>query len=275
MTLRDLGVHRLRDLGRPEHVWQLVHPALPASSRALRSLDAYPSQPAGAAHPAGRSSRRDRRTPRSLSEERLVTLVGSAGVGKTRLALAVVSGPAGPSIGAACGGWSWRRCPIRTPSVAPRSPHSARIRLPARRWSISSPSSSATTRAWSSWTTVSTSSHRAPGSWPSCCRPGCGVGAGDEPRTARRPRRGRLAGAVAALPRPGPGRFGPGVVAVRRGAAVLGSRPSGPTLLHGGRSQRSRHRPDLSPARRHPAGHRAGRRPLPADVGGTNRRRPG
>ena len=41
VTLRDLGVHRLRDLGRPEHVWQLVHPDLPAEFGPLRSLDAY------------------------------------------------------------------------------------------------------------------------------------------------------------------------------------------------------------------------------------------
>ena len=27
-ALRDLGVHRLKDLGRPEHVYQLVHPEL-------------------------------------------------------------------------------------------------------------------------------------------------------------------------------------------------------------------------------------------------------
>ena len=30
--LLDLGEHRLRDLGRPEHVFQVVHPALAASS---------------------------------------------------------------------------------------------------------------------------------------------------------------------------------------------------------------------------------------------------
>ena len=32
-TLRDLGKHRLRDLGRSERVFQLVHPALRTSSR--------------------------------------------------------------------------------------------------------------------------------------------------------------------------------------------------------------------------------------------------
>jgi class 3 adenylate cyclase len=36
--LADLGVHRLRDLGQPEHVFGLVHPDLPAEFPPLRSL---------------------------------------------------------------------------------------------------------------------------------------------------------------------------------------------------------------------------------------------
>ena len=32
-ALRDLGEHRLQDLGRPEHVFQLVAPAWPRTSR--------------------------------------------------------------------------------------------------------------------------------------------------------------------------------------------------------------------------------------------------
>ncbi|MGH3695538.1 MAG: adenylate/guanylate cyclase domain-containing protein, partial [Pseudonocardiaceae bacterium] len=39
----DLGVHRLRDLGRPVHVFGLVHPDLPAGFPALRSLDTLPN----------------------------------------------------------------------------------------------------------------------------------------------------------------------------------------------------------------------------------------
>ena len=31
--LADLGTHRLKDLGRPERVWQVVHPELPAGRR--------------------------------------------------------------------------------------------------------------------------------------------------------------------------------------------------------------------------------------------------
>jgi class 3 adenylate cyclase len=42
VTLRDMGEHRLRDLVRPERVFQLVHPDLPADFPALRSLDVRP-----------------------------------------------------------------------------------------------------------------------------------------------------------------------------------------------------------------------------------------
>jgi predicted ATPase/class 3 adenylate cyclase/DNA-binding CsgD family transcriptional regulator len=89
VTLRDLGLHRLRDLGRPEHVWQLVHPDLRAAFGLLRSLDAYrhnlPIQLTSLVGRVGEIA--ELRV--LFSEERLVTLVGSAGVGKTRLALAV------------------------------------------------------------------------------------------------------------------------------------------------------------------------------------------
>ena len=42
MSLRDLGSHRLKDLQRPEQVFQLLHPDLPADFPALKSLDAHP-----------------------------------------------------------------------------------------------------------------------------------------------------------------------------------------------------------------------------------------
>ena len=37
--LRSLGEHRLRDLSRPEHVYQLLHPDLPSEFPPLKSLD--------------------------------------------------------------------------------------------------------------------------------------------------------------------------------------------------------------------------------------------
>jgi class 3 adenylate cyclase len=40
VRLRDLGEHRLRDLIDAEHIYQLIHPDLPATFPALRSLGA-------------------------------------------------------------------------------------------------------------------------------------------------------------------------------------------------------------------------------------------
>ncbi|MFI5342376.1 MAG: adenylate/guanylate cyclase domain-containing protein, partial [Candidatus Methylomirabilales bacterium] len=49
ISLRDLGECRLKDLVRPERVFQLLHPDLPAEFPPLRTLDAYannlPAQP--------------------------------------------------------------------------------------------------------------------------------------------------------------------------------------------------------------------------------------
>src|SRR5262245_121608 len=41
--LRDLGEHRFKDLQRPEHVYQLVDPALQAEFPPLQTLDARPN----------------------------------------------------------------------------------------------------------------------------------------------------------------------------------------------------------------------------------------
>ena len=40
-SLRDLGEHRLKDLFRPERVFQLLAPGLPSEFPPLRTLDAY------------------------------------------------------------------------------------------------------------------------------------------------------------------------------------------------------------------------------------------
>ncbi len=85
--LVDCGVHRLRDLGRPEHVYALLHSELPAERAPLRSLDAFPnSLPDQLTSFVGRN-RELEEIHGALEETRLLTLTGAGGVGKTRLAL--------------------------------------------------------------------------------------------------------------------------------------------------------------------------------------------
>jgi class 3 adenylate cyclase len=43
IELRDLGTHRLKDLSRPEHIYQLLAPDLPIEFPTLRTLDARPN----------------------------------------------------------------------------------------------------------------------------------------------------------------------------------------------------------------------------------------
>jgi class 3 adenylate cyclase len=42
-SLRDMGAHRLKDLKDPEHLFQVIHPDLPADVPSLKSLDARPN----------------------------------------------------------------------------------------------------------------------------------------------------------------------------------------------------------------------------------------
>jgi predicted ATPase/class 3 adenylate cyclase len=89
--LVPLGEHRLRDLGRPEVLYQLAHPGLIREFPALRTLDSYPGNlPLQVSSFIGR----DREVARALSaleESRILTLTGVGGVGKTRLALQVAA----------------------------------------------------------------------------------------------------------------------------------------------------------------------------------------
>jgi predicted ATPase/class 3 adenylate cyclase len=89
VALRDLGEHRLKDLTYPEQIYQIVTADLPADFPALKTLAAHrtnlPAQPTPL---IGRAA--EVRTIGDLlrgADVRLVTLTGSGGVGKTRLAL--------------------------------------------------------------------------------------------------------------------------------------------------------------------------------------------
>jgi predicted ATPase/class 3 adenylate cyclase/Tfp pilus assembly protein PilF len=87
VSLRSLGVHRLKDLQRLEHIFQVVHPDLPYEFSALRTLDAVPNNlPVQLTSFIGRE-REMKEVKELLKQTRLLTLTGSGGCGKTRLAL--------------------------------------------------------------------------------------------------------------------------------------------------------------------------------------------
>ena len=86
ISLRELGSHRLKDLQRPEQVFQLIHPDLPPDFPELNSLDAHPHNlPVQLTSFIGREEEIDE-VRGLLSTARLVTLAGTGGSGKTRLA---------------------------------------------------------------------------------------------------------------------------------------------------------------------------------------------
>ncbi|MDQ6795311.1 MAG: tetratricopeptide repeat protein [Chloroflexota bacterium] len=89
--LVDRGEHRLRDLDRPEQVFQLVAPDLPRDFPALRSLGAFRTNLSSQLTSfVGRE--RELAEVRALTDEhRLVCLIGTGGTGKTRLMLQVGS----------------------------------------------------------------------------------------------------------------------------------------------------------------------------------------
>ena len=92
VTLRDLGWHRLKDIEAPEHIYQLVAADLDERFPPLRSLGARTSLPLALTPLVGRDDDLSRlRTEIQQPGVRLVTLTGTGGVGKTRLALAAAS----------------------------------------------------------------------------------------------------------------------------------------------------------------------------------------
>jgi predicted ATPase len=85
--LVDRGAQRLKDLSRPENVWELCHPDLPGGFGPLRSLDRLPNNlPVQLTAFVGRTAELAELRA-LLSHCRLLTLNGVGGCGKTRLAL--------------------------------------------------------------------------------------------------------------------------------------------------------------------------------------------
>ena len=115
--LADLGAHPVRDLPRPERVVQLCHPDIRNEFPPLRTARATRSHnlPAQLTNFVGRSGQIDE-IRRLLCTNRLVTLTGAGGAGKTRLAVEVASGLPDEF---ADGVWWIDLAPVADPIVVP------------------------------------------------------------------------------------------------------------------------------------------------------------
>ena len=89
--LRDMGERRLKDLTRPEHIYQLLAPGLPFDFPPLKTLDTFQTNlPAQVTSFIGRE-KEILAIKALLTKNRLTTLTGSGGAGKTRLSLQVAA----------------------------------------------------------------------------------------------------------------------------------------------------------------------------------------
>jgi predicted ATPase/class 3 adenylate cyclase len=91
VSLLDLGEHHLKDLIRPERIFQLLSPDLPKDFPALKSLNILPNNlPPQLTSFIGRE-REMQEAKKLLGSARLLTLIGPGGTGKTRLSLQVAA----------------------------------------------------------------------------------------------------------------------------------------------------------------------------------------
>ena len=91
VSLRDLGKHRLKDVLRPAHLYQLTIVGLPADFPPLKTLDSCPNNLPVQLTPLIGREKEVAAVQYLLQREdvRLVTLTGPGGTGKTRLGLQV------------------------------------------------------------------------------------------------------------------------------------------------------------------------------------------
>jgi len=86
--LRDLGEHRLKDLSRPQRLYQLELDGLPCEFPPLKTLDNRPTNlPVQPNELIGRERELDEAAALLRDGLRVLTLTGTGGTGKTRLAL--------------------------------------------------------------------------------------------------------------------------------------------------------------------------------------------
>ena len=91
LALKDLGLHRLKDLAQPERLFQLMIGGLPDKFPPLKTLEATPNNlPTQLTSFIGRDDQ-VREATQLLARARLLTLTGPGGTGKTRLSLQIAA----------------------------------------------------------------------------------------------------------------------------------------------------------------------------------------
>ena len=90
VAMRSLGMHRLKDLARPEHLFDLVIAGLHSEFPPIRSLEAPIDLPEQLTSFVGRHAEITQ-ARQLLAATRLLTLTGPGGTGKTRLAVHVAA----------------------------------------------------------------------------------------------------------------------------------------------------------------------------------------
>jgi predicted ATPase/class 3 adenylate cyclase len=113
-ALVDLGEHRLRDLDRPEHVYQVVATGLRSEFPPLRAVTEHPTNLRPQVTSFVGRERELAEVRRLLERSRLVTLVGVGGTGKTRLELQVA---ADALEGYGDGAWLVELAPLSDPEL--------------------------------------------------------------------------------------------------------------------------------------------------------------
>ena len=90
--LRDMGEHHLKDIFRPEHIYQVAAPDLPSDFPPLTTLETFNHNlPVQLTSFIGREQE-IAEAQKLLSSTRILTFIGPGGTGKTRLCLQVAAG---------------------------------------------------------------------------------------------------------------------------------------------------------------------------------------
>ena len=118
VELRDMGERRLKSILRPARIYQLTVPDLPSDFPPLNTLESFNHNlPAQLTSFIGREKELDE-IKKLVAENRMVTLAGAGGAGKTRLSLQIGADGLGQFSN---GVWFAELAPVSDPALLPQT----------------------------------------------------------------------------------------------------------------------------------------------------------